>query len=307
MFLAFVKSCISIVAEPANRLTKSPIRVSKSLTFLDEAESFMRSFNPLSLAVAVSALSLSPALAQATPEAGICGQPPALTAAALTIDAQPAGVTGEFVELARNEPRYIELTIGAAVDLTMATDTSKADTTLVLFNAQGQVVASDDDGGGDTNSRIVAALQPGAYCLQVDQIGALDAPGAIVPVSISGAPGPDACVKQAEAPVEIGPDSDEIITSDTLQGSAHLAMNIKAGTGVTIQAQSPIFDTYLKLEDRVGQIVAEDDDGGGDTNSKLELAPVAEDGLYCVTLTGLSDEGGLYALSVIPNTGTAAE
>lgn len=253
---------------------------------------------PIAVALSMTAGQQAQAQTQQPAATGACGQPAALNAGSLSIDAQPTQVVGAFVQLQRNEPRYVELTIGAPVDLTLGTDTSQADTTLVLFDSKGAVIGSDDDGGGDTNSRLVASLEPGAYCLQVDQIGALDAPSAVVPVSIVGAPPPDACILQADAPVAMT--EDEIVSSGQLNGKTRMAITAPAGTGLRIEASSPIFDTYLSVEDKVGRILGEDDDSGGDTNSKLELPAANAEMTYCITLSGLEDKGGLYALAISP-------
>ena len=267
----------------------------------------MQDFRPLLLAAVAVTCSFGSAQAQdsAAPATGACGQAAVLNAQTLSFDKQPEDVTGAFVQLRRNEPRYIELGITAPVALTMLADSGSVDSTLILFGENGQIVASDDDGGGDTNARIVSRLEPGTYCLQVDTVTDFSQTDAVVPVSITPAPPPDACIRTAGDPVEIKPDSDEVITSDQLNTKASFALNVAAGTGVRIEARSPIFDTYLTLEDGIGQVISEDDDGGGDTNSKLELAPVSEDGSYCVSLTSLDEKGGLYALSIIPITETS--
>lgn len=252
----------------------------------------------LSLAAGADALAQQPS--GEAPSAGVCGQPLALNAAQMSFDAQPTQVVGAFVQLVRNEPRYVELTVSVPVALTLATDTSQADTTLMLFDDTGAMLASDDDGAGDTNARIVTALQPGRYCLQVDRIGALDASSAVVPVSVVGAPSPDACISQADAPIRMGADSDEIISSGQLKDKTRMAIELAAGTGLRIEASSPIFDTFLTVEDQVGRIVGEDDDGGGGTDSMLELPAFDKDGTYCVTLSGLDDQAGLYALAISP-------
>lgn len=268
----------------------------------------MQKIKPLLLATAAITLSLGTAGAQeAAPATGACGQPAALNAQSLSFDKQPEDVTGAFVQLRRNEPRYVELAITAPVALTFAADSGSHDSTLILFGENGQIVASDDDSGGDMNARIVSRLNPGKYCLQVDTVANFAETDAVIPVAITPAPPPDACIRTAGAPIELKPDSDEIITSDQLQTKASVALNLAAGTGVRIEARSPIFDTYLTLEDGIGQVISEDDDGGGDTNSKLELAPVSEAGSYCVNLTSLDESAGLYALSITPITSASTE
>ena len=231
---------------------------------------------------------------------GACGQPAALNGGTLVLDRQPAEVVGAFTQITRNEPRYVELTVNAPMALTISTVAEGVDTTLILFDQQGRVAASNDDQRGSNAARIITKLEPGIYCAQVDILGTLDGAPTVVPISVEGAPPADACIRNAAPPVALGPGSQEIITTGTLSGSVDHAFTLAAGTGAKIMARSPIFDTFLTLEDESGITLATDDDSGGDTNSLLEVTPEAEERLYCIRLTGLNDEGGVYALSIEP-------
>ena len=257
----------------------------------------MRYFHLAALTISAS-FGASGAFAQAA--VGACGQPAALNGGALVLDQQPAEVVGAFTQITRNEPRYVELTVNAPMALTISTVAEGVDTTLILFDQRGGVVASTDDPPGSNEARIITKLEPGTYCAQVDILGTLDGTPTVVPISVEGAPPAGACIRNAGPAVALGPGSQEIITTGTLSGSVNHAFTLAAGTGAKIMARSPIFDTYLTLEDENGITLATDDDSGGDTNSLLEVTPEAEERLYCIRLTGLNEEGGVYALSIEP-------
>lgn len=250
---------------------------------------------PLALAAPLTVL----AGAAAAQETGACGQPLALNSQPMVLETTPTELTGGLVELRRNEPRYTELTVNSQMAITLTTLSPDRDMTLILFDTDGNVVESDDDSGADSNARLIAMLDPGTYCAQIGIYGGLDASSVVVPFSISAAPPPDACILNAAAPVELGPGSEEIITTGVLDQGVNLAFRMAPGTNVTIAARSPMFDTFLKVEDQYGREIVTDDDSGGDTNSLLELAS-AEEADYCVTLSSLDDDRGIYSMSLSP-------
>lgn len=241
------------------------------------------------------------AMAQdAAPGVGACGQPAALNGQAMNLAVAPTDVTGGLVELRRNEPRYVELTIGTQMPLALATMAADRDMTMILFDSNGALVGSDDDSGVDENAQLIAVLEPGVYCAQIASYGGTDPSSLIVPFSISAAPPPDACIKTSAPAVELSNGSDEIITTGVLSGDVNVAFRLAAGTSVSIAARSPMFDTLLTLEDSFGREIATDDDGGGDTNSLLQVDSGAEAMDYCVTLSALDDESGIYSMSISP-------
>ncbi len=266
----------------------------------------MRHLHLAALAAFSAGIAVPVQAQQAQPGVGACGQPAALNGGTLVLEQRPAEVVGAFTQITRNEPRYVELTVKAPMALAISTVADSVDTTLILFDSAGNVVESNDDQRDSNAARIIARLEPGTYCAQVDVLGALGAAPTVVPISVEAAPPADACIRNAAAPVALGPDGQEVITSGSLSGRVDHAFTLAAGTGATITARSPIFDTFLTLEDENGIVLATDDDGAGDTNSLLEVTPEAEDRLYCVSLTGLNDEGGVYALAIDPAGADAA-
>ncbi|MDO5643216.1 MAG: hypothetical protein Q4G26_12640 [Paracoccus sp. (in: a-proteobacteria)] len=268
----------------------------------------MTSFHRILLIGAAAALLwAAPVAAQdaAADDTGACGQPSVLNAQPVTLDAAPTETLGALVEIRRNEPRYIEITAGAPMALSIETLTGERDMMLFLFDSRGDVVTHDDDSGDGLNARIIARLSPGRYCAQVFAFADSDPARLVVPVSINAAPAEDACIRNADGKITLDPDSQDVITTGRLNGVARIAFQAAAGTDVTIAALSPVFDTMLSVQDGYGQEIASDDDGGGGTNSLLDIRS-GETGDYCVTLSSLDGTEGPYVLSLSTSGNTAA-
>jgi WD40 repeat protein len=79
----------------------------------------------------------------------------------------------------------------------------------------------------------------------------------------------------------------------------------KAGQIIGVSLTSDKFDTYLYLLNSQGEVVAEDDDGGSDSNSLL-LHRLPEDGEYQIVATTFAPrDAGAYEIEVtIDNTST---
>lgn len=64
------------------------------------------------------------------------------------------------------------LTVPAARTLQIDLTSSQVDAYLILYSADGTSLASDDDGGGGTNSRITRSLSAGTYLVAANSFGA---------------------------------------------------------------------------------------------------------------------------------------
>lgn len=234
-------------------------------------------------------------------QTGACGQPAVLNAGRIAIDGPPPQIIGQFVQLERGEPRYLELSVATDTDLVLRTDSGSLDPTLVLFDAAGKVVAHNDDHADSKNARIVTALAAGDYCLQVDKFGSLDQPRLSIPVAISAAPDADACMSQAGETVAIGTDTEPFVFSAPLNGGIYrLNLDIAPDVPVRVDARSMAFDTMLRIQDRLGSMIAENDDSDGGTDSKIDLPAASVQRQICVELTSLNETGnGQFAISVM--------
>lgn len=77
----------------------------------------------------------------------------------------------------------------------------------------------------------------------------------------------------------------------------------RAGDAIEIRMNSAPLDTYLLLYNAEGQVIAEDDDSGGNLNSLLRTT-LSEPGLYVVSASSYSREEGAYDLRVTLNSGS---
>jgi tetratricopeptide (TPR) repeat protein len=75
-------------------------------------------------------------------------------------------------------------------------------------------------------------------------------------------------------------------------------LNMEAGKKYVVDMESLVFDSYLILQDPMGRTLAENDDGGGGLNARLEFTP-EKTGTYRVVATTLGGNSqGAYTLIV---------
>lgn len=136
-------------------------------------------------------------------------------------------------------------------------------------------VKSDDDSGGDKNARLLAALeQPGEYILRVFGFDR-DAKGAYT-VSLNRLP--PAAAEPRPKTIRVGQVvrgelTDASPTFDDFRGYDYYQLTGRRGQKVTIIMRAE-FDAFLDvgvLSPAGFAILKSDDDGGGDTNAKIEL------------------------------------
>ena len=145
------------------------------------------------------------------------------------------------------------------------------DTVLELQTAGGEEVGWDDDGGGGTDSRLVATLpESGDY---VAWIGAFGGAGGVYEVVVE---------RRRPAP-----------TAD----AGVWAFRGGSGERVEVIAGSRIFDTVVELGSVGGEELGWDDDGGPGTDSRL-MARLPRDGEYRVVVSGADGRGGPYDVAV---------
>jgi hypothetical protein len=181
------------------------------------------------------------------------------------------------------------------------------DSYLTLLDASGIVLQVNDDREGSIDSRIVADLAPGSYCLAVEALGggvggafqvsasdqiddstsspfavpACSAPDLTAPLGVDPAPG----FGTHSVEGEIAPNS-----------RRDWAFSVAQGASVRFEARSQALDTILTVYDASGAVVGQNDDGPSGTDSLLSLPLAAGD--YCVTVEGFIGAGGPIELIV---------
>ncbi|MBD2459629.1 trypsin-like peptidase domain-containing protein [Oscillatoria sp. FACHB-1407] len=183
------------------------------------------------------------------------------------------------------------------------------DTYLILLTPDGSDLAQDDDGGGGTNSRIVATLpatgtytvfansygagEVGAYNLRVVTQGGTSAgPAPTPPRSV---PGQTGLILREEG--VLGPGA-QVLESD---GSLYREHSFRgnAGQTVTITMESNEFDTYLILVGPDNQVIDQNDDIGPENFNSSITVTLPTSGTYRVIANAYDSRGrGRYLIVV---------
>ncbi len=177
---------------------------------------------------------------------------------------------------------------GQRVRIQMTAESFDAYLHVYKVNADGEEqVATDDDGAGGTNARVVLELN-GEYKIIARSLGE-DGRGNYS-LSVSDAP----VVAVIQRPIEVGQTvSGELTTSDPeLDGGGYFheyVVTAAAGDSFRITMRSGEFDSYLRWGTTLGGAfneIATDDDSGGDLDSMLEVR-VTRAGTYVIRVSSL--------------------
>lgn len=274
------------------------------------------------IAAAGLALAMLQASGAAAQDRGACGQPAALTAATLP-GPLPAPMQVRLLP-ERGEPRYVDILLTQPSRLRLETNADRdLDPVLVLFDASGNMLGLDDDGGDGLDSLLILDLPAGSYCAQVRVLGVgLPPPGAAVALSIAfgtqaeptvvtptgAASCDDPRAPRIDAPM---PGSTALRREGTLVAGQRNHYRLVAGPGsgaLRIDLGSTDFDTVLAVRNAFGVTVAENDDFPGlGTDSRVDLPPAP--GEYCLVVGAFADAGGgTYALALAdPDTAALLE
>jgi tetratricopeptide (TPR) repeat protein len=80
-------------------------------------------------------------------------------------------------------------------------------------------------------------------------------------------------------------------------------LNLRAGQTLTVEVNSLEFDTRLLVKDHGDNVIAEDDDSGPGTNSRLQFRTAANGVYRIIVSSGQRDEVGSYSVRVVEGTG----
>lgn len=180
---------------------------------------------------------------------------------------------------------------GSSVSITLISD--DFDTYLVLQDADGNEVASDDDSAGNLDSRISAFTLPDS--------------GEITVVVMSYAFRNNSGVSTGAytlssdlfevRPIEYTQEVQDELTLDSLEHA--YTFSGAAGDTVIIRLVSDDFDCFLILSGPGGYELISNDDGAGNLDSLIGPYVLPETGTYLITATSLSRRAtGRYTLSL---------
>jgi len=189
-----------------------------------------------------------------------------------------------------------ELTVSTPQTLVIALNSTAFDAFLRVLDSTGAVVASDDDTGGDSNSRILHNFAAGTYRIEVTSYYE----GESGPYDLSVGPATALVVNTIRpgqtANGNLTPGSGR---SSGCEGCYADLYEFSVGSPQTLllTMNSTAFDTYLRVLGANGVTVAFDDDSAGGTDSRIAYDFPA--GTYRIEATSYSaDDSGAYTLSL---------
>lgn len=263
------------------------------------------------LATSLFALAAVPAAAQ---DANLCGGVGANgqwlggDEASSDISTTPSYVEQMALVLLRNE--YVGLfTVSEEGEYRIeAQGRGGGDTVLDIRNAAGEIVASDDDSGGEAASRVETVMTPGTYCASMRSFDGApltgfvraarmdqDAltPGFATPIDGGGSDNGE-CNLSVAQPLTLG---EPIANNWSTQNVYSLRLNTP--TAISLTAENETADPILTLYDPSGNWLSENDDFDG-LNSRIDMAEPLPAGEYCIAVNLYGDEN-------VPITVTAKE
>ena len=201
--------------------------------------------------------------------------------------------------------------------VTITAESDAFDTYLQLFDADGRVVAEDDDSAGNLNAEIqdFPLTADGLYTVSVGSFGGgasgdfrLSLTAQVLfaqPTATSATPeatSESTVFTTSPAAINIGDTINGTLPEDSR--SAIYTFSGSAGQTVTITLSSTDFDSYLSLKDSSGEEIAYDDDSAGNLNAKIQDFTLPADGTYTIQATSFgSFVTGSFTLTLESGTG----
>lgn len=236
-------------------------------------------------------------------------------------DIATASAYQEQMALVLGGNEYVSLfSLSAPTDVRIeAAGRGAGDPLIDVYDADGAVILSDDDSGGNGSARGEATLDAGTYCMAMRsydaapmtafvRIGrseqeALTAGIENTPVTNETDPA-DATIGTGSGNCETAQQMDGSITdgfrisSPAGEEGGFWQFTLDAPTAVTITANNTSADPVLTLYDSNAVLLDENDDFDG-LNSQIEYTDPLEAGTYCLGLAALDDTSIPIDLSVV--------
>jgi hypothetical protein len=167
---------------------------------------------------------------------------------------------------------YYSFTLPADTLVLAVMTSSEVDGYLMLYDAAGNVVRNDDNTYGSNDPLIVQYLRAGDYKLAAR--GATSTVGGLYEVDLRTVAGPRPPLCTPKANIAAGDTVTGVITYTGCQYTDNsfadlYQMDLAADSSIDLRLNSSEFDAYLFLLDAKGSVVDEDDDSGGNTNSRI--------------------------------------
>jgi len=200
----------------------------------------------------------------------------------------------DFAVAGEEDAWTFEAQAGDVVEIGAQALGSGVDLVLRLTGPDGDLVAEDDDSGGELNPQLSNVVLPntGTHSIRVSTISGngryqldLQRTGQVDPSELGG---PGGVIEYGQTV------SDYVMSSE----GDEWTFSGRAGDVVTITMSSEQFDSYLELEGAQGDLLASNDDGGGERNSLIEAFSLPETGEYTIIARAYSSGRGSYTMTL---------
>jgi len=180
--------------------------------------------------------------------------------------------------------------------------TTNFDAFLRLEDSAGVQLAEDDDGGGNLNSRIrFTATKDDTFLIYTTSLGGGEGEYTLSVRSFVAKPAKliPLAAPAVNKPTEIQSTLDVDDPADPARNYAAkiYGIELKANKNYVFDLISTDFDAYLVLQDANAFKLAQDDDGGGDLNSRIQYRPKT-DGRFQIVATTFNGQLGNFTLRV---------
>jgi hypothetical protein len=190
--------------------------------------------------------------------------------------------------------------VGDAGDhVTVAMNSTQIDSFLEVFGPNGNLICSNDDGGGNFNALILECRLPQSGWYK------------ILSSSFDGSLGPyylTLDIVQPQLPQWPRPVVEQpgwhitynVVVNESVQswGGDQWTFDGSRGDWVRINMRSSNMDTYLELYDPFGNLLAQDDDSGDGTNARIYVDSLPFNGVYTIVARGFDGDTGSYQLQL---------
>jgi hypothetical protein len=181
----------------------------------------------------------------------------------------------------QGEPASYQLVLAQRARVALALESDDFDTRLDL--AGDGVRLSDDDSGEDTDSRLVTLLEPGTYTVTAFDLGEENA--GLFTLSATVTPASDAMPALVPGVQQPG--------SLAVGEQRRYRLSVPESASYVLTMRSSDFDSVLHLL-RDGEVIGTDDDGGDDTDARLEVD--LEPGDYEVVAITFGGDSGSFRI-----------
>lgn len=220
-------------------------------------------------------------------------------------DISTADTYREQMALVLGSNDYVALfTLSEGTDVRLeAAGRGAGDPIIDLLDADGGIILSDDDSGGDAASRAETFLDAGTYCMAMRsydggpmtafvRIGRLEQEALTAGIDTSGWMTDTGSCADA-APMGALGDS---VTASAAQ-TPYWSFVLDAPTAVTITATNESADPVITLYGAADNFLGENDDYNG-LNAQLDMTSPLDAGTYCLNVRALSDDTAPITVTV---------